>query len=954
MLPVMFSYIGLQEIWSIGKYFELPGYNKLEYKSRDMYTDPNPNCGGGVGFFLSKQFPDYEILEDESIFLPGVYESIWVKIKISPGKFKVIGNVYRPNTAPRADLKQAISTHCGIISKILANKKHKSCSIEIISDFNIDLLHFEQHDDTKHYLESMSSFGFLPVITRPTRITQTSASLIDHIFVLNRSTQHTAGIIINDLSDHYPTFYIDKCKTQKLTSLPYKSRKINEATIPGFSKLLKDTQWQDVMLDNEPESAFCTFFSKIEAARDLAFPEIWIYPKTNKLPQSVWMTSGLLISCKTKSKLFSKKCKNPSPENCLKFRTFNSIYNKLRRAAKKVYYSQCFSECKDDLKQTWNLIREVASKKKQKDTLPDWFRVNNTVIRDSQEIANQFNAFFTEAGPKLANEIPKSSIPFTDFLGKPNTSHFQFSSVSEIRILDFVKGLKSKWSCGVDGISNNLLKIIIPYILQPLKYLINLSLQTGFVPPQVGKIVPIFKDTDCHDFNFYRPICLLTSIWKLVERIVSFQLYGFLDKYDILYKHQYGFRAKHNTSQPLLHFTENIFLSLNENKFNISIFIDLKKAFETVNFDILLRKMQHYGVKNIELLWFKNYLTNRSQFCSVNSKESAKCQVKCGIPQGSVLGPLLFLIFVNDLPNATNFFSLLFADDCTFQLSGSDPNYLITRANFELNKAQTWFQANKLTLNIKKTKYILFKNKGVHVHYNDLMIGNNIIDRVGESCKDKSFRFLGHWVDENLTWKYHLDKLQRKLISANYALSTCKYSVPLRIRKMIYTSLFESHLHFGSVIYGSCEPKLLTNIENIQKRAVRNLACAKYAAHTDPLFKKFRILKATDLIHLDQCLLVHKFRANRLPCTFKTFFNPISNNSSISITDSDFNYKHHPINHKTLCYLPHYQTVKSWNCTKMSVKCNGEEDIFKNDFIENKLLSYETECYKLNCYSCKK
>ena len=145
--------------------------------------------------------------------------------------------------------------------------------------------------------------------------------------------------------------------------------------------------------------------------------------------------------------------------------------------------------------------------------------------------------------------------------------------------------------------------------------------------PQTGKIIPICKDTDCHNFNFYRLICLLTSIWKLVERIVSFQLIGFFDRYDIFYKHQYGFRAKHNTSQPLLHFTVNIFKALNDNKFNISIFIDLKKAFETVNFDILLSKMKHLGVKNNELLWLKNYLNNQYQNCSVNNKDSTKCKV---------------------------------------------------------------------------------------------------------------------------------------------------------------------------------------------------------------------------------------------------------------------------------------------------------------------------------------
>ena len=171
--------------------------------------------------------------------------------------------------------------------------------------------------------------------------------------------------------------------------------------------------------------------------------------------------------------------------------------------------------------------------------------------------------------------------------------------------------------------------------------------------------------------------------------------------------------------------------------------------------------MEHYGERNVDKLWFKNYLTNRFQYCSVHSKNSEKCQVKCGIPQGSVAGPLLFLIFINDLPNATEFNSILFADDCTFQLSGADPNYLIQRANLELTKAQTWFEANKLTLHIKKTRYILFKNKNVHIHLSDIVIGDNVIERVGDSCKEKSFRFLGHWVDENLTWQHHLEKLQR-------------------------------------------------------------------------------------------------------------------------------------------------------------------------------------------------
>jgi hypothetical protein len=338
----------------------------------------------------------------------------------------------------------------------------------------------------------------------------------------------------------------------------------------------------------------------------------------------------------------------------------------------------------------------------------------------------------------------------------------------------------------------------------------------------------------------------------------------------------------------------------------------------------------------------------------VHGKDSDKVQVKCGFPTGSVAGPLLFLIFVNDLPNATDFFSLLFADDCTFQLSGSDPDYLIHKANAELSRAQTWFQANKLTLNIKKTKYILFKNKGVHVHFGDVKIGDDLVERVGDSCKDKSFRFLGHWVDENLTWKTHIEKLQSKLISANYALSTAKDSVPFRIRKSIYRSLFESHLHFGSIVYGSANPSMLSSIVNLQKRAVRSIVRARYSAHTDPIFRSLNILKVPDLINLNQVLFIHKSRSGQLPLSFDNYFNPLkTTGSAAGIRDADYNYKTPIIKSTNLCYIPYFQMIKTWNCTHMHIKCEGEESSFKSKFIDHKLDSYNTECLVRNCYSCK-
>ena len=180
----------------------------------------------------------------------------------------------------------------------------------------------------------------------------------------------------------------------------------------------------------------------------------------------------------------------------------------------------------------------------------------------------------------------------------------------------------------------------------------------------------------------------------------------FLNAQKILYQHQYGFRSNHNTSQPVLHFYDKIYNSLNQkpSATTLSIFIDLKKAFDTVDHNILLKKMDHYGVRGTENSWFKNYLSDREQFVSINGADSEIVKTLCGVPQGSVLGPLLFLIYINDLPNATEFLTLLFADDTTFQYSGTNLDLLFEKCNFQLEKASTWFKSNRLTLNVKKNK----------------------------------------------------------------------------------------------------------------------------------------------------------------------------------------------------------------------------------------------------------
>ena len=251
--------------------------------------------------FIHNKF-SYEVLNVQSSFIPGVYESMWVRIEVSKGKYKIVGNIYRPNSAPLADLARAITTHQNIIQNLQSNKNHKNCNIQLLSDFNVNILNFAQHELTNTYLESMFSIGLLPVITRPTRITHTSATLIDHIFESNKVNRYIAGIILSSLSDHFPTFYIEQCKTVKVSQKPFKTRIINEKTIPGYENILRTAPWGGVFKD-DPKYSFDSFFQILSDAGDVAFPQVEVKPKTSSSFRNPWMTSGLLISSKNKNKL---------------------------------------------------------------------------------------------------------------------------------------------------------------------------------------------------------------------------------------------------------------------------------------------------------------------------------------------------------------------------------------------------------------------------------------------------------------------------------------------------------------------------------------------------------------------------------------------------------------------------------------------------------------------------
>ena len=310
----------------------------------------------------------------------------------------------------------------------------------------------------------------------------------------------------------------------------------------------------------------------------------------------------------------------------------------------------------------------------------------------------------------LTNQFPEPESPM-DYLRNRIPNSIFLAPVTEREIEIIIESLNQKKAIGPYSIPVFLLKILCRYIAVPLSKIVNQSFETGIFPDclKIGKVNPLHKKDSCKNPSIYRPISILSVFSKIFEKLMHKRLYNFLDAYEILYPLQFGFREKHSTTNALLSLTELLKLSIDNGKFCCGIFLDLQNAFDTVNHSILLQKLEHYCIRDNALQWFKSYLNERSQYVTVNGHASEMLPITCGVPQGSVLGPLLFFIYVNDLPNASKLLRFyLFADDTSIYFDSDSLSTLQKIVNRELKEVRKWLEANRLALNISKTNYVIF------------------------------------------------------------------------------------------------------------------------------------------------------------------------------------------------------------------------------------------------------
>ena len=401
---------------------------------------------------------------------------------------------------------------------------------------------------------------------------------------------------------------------------------------------------------------------------------------------------------------------------------------------------------------------------------------------------------------------------------------------------------------------------ISPLLLYPLTKLINKSFQEGVFPTalKLARITPIYKNGEKTDPYNYRPISSLPYLSKIFENCMKNRIISFFDKHNLFSRQQFGFLKNKSTQDALLELIDKIYDSLNEKKYHLNILIDLRKAFDVVNHEILLRKLFLYRFNGTPLNWIKSYLKDRQRYVSVGDKASNSKIFNIGVPQGSILGPILFLIYINDLPNVSKFLhSTLYADDTTFSYSNKNYHQLTNIMNNELKIVERWTHANRLTINTDKTEIICFSNRPKQLNPGQIQLSGQSLN-FSTSCK-----FLGVFIDYNLNFSQHITYILNKTSKNCGIFYKIKDSMSRVARMSYYYAMIYPYLSYNIVIWGAASDVHLNPLFLIQKRMVRNILNAGFLEHSEPLFKSLKILKLKDIYLIHILISTHKSILNK-------------------------------------------------------------------------------------------